>query len=178
MGTKDPVIAPYQTYPTKDGYLNIGGANQKLWEALCEALERPDLAEDPRFATNADRVDHLDELEAELSDIFQNRPTDEWVELLADEHGIPAGPVLSVHDALYNEQTAARGVLTEFHHPAVGSIPVVEHPLNFEQATAGFERPPPLLGEDTVAMLQELGYTDDEIVGLKQSGAIPDRTDG
>lgn len=176
LGTKDPVIAPYQTFPTADGHLNIGGANQKLWEELCTAIGRPEMAEDPRFETNADRVENLDELEAELTAVFRERTTEEWVDLLADEHGIPAAPVLTVHDALYNEQTDARGVLTELDHPSVGSVPVVEHPLNFERASAGFDSPPPLLGEDTATVLQEAGYTEEDLASLRRDGAIPDRS--
>ncbi|MFB6301209.1 MAG: CaiB/BaiF CoA transferase family protein, partial [Halobacteriales archaeon] len=175
MGTKDPVLAPYQAYPTADGYLNVGCANQKLWTGLCEAIDRPELAEDPRFASNADRVENMDALEEELSAVFRERTTDEWVDLLADEHGLPVGPVFSVEEALYNEQTDARGVVTELEHPAVGEIPAIDHPLNFEHAESGFEKAPPMLGEDTESMLRSAGYSDDEIASLKEVGAIPDR---
>lgn len=175
MGTKDPVLAPYQAYPTADGYLNVGCANQKLWRALCAAIGRPALAEDDRFATNADRVEHMDELEEELSSVFEERPTDEWVTLLADEHGLPVGPVLDVEDALSNEQTEARGVIGELEHPAAGTIPVVEHPLRFAGAESGFEDAPPLLGEDTEAVLREMDYSTADIDRLREEGAIPDR---
>ncbi|WP_254546735.1 CaiB/BaiF CoA transferase family protein [Halomarina pelagica] len=175
MGTKDPVLAPYQAYPTADGYLNVGCANQKLWRGLCEGVGRPELADDPRFATNADRVEHMEELEAELSAVFRRRTTDEWVERLADEAGLPVGPVYDVDEALTNEQTEARGVVTTMDHPAVGEIDVLEHPLNFERAESGFEGAPPLLGEDTEAVLRRLGYGVDDIETLRESGAIPDR---
>jgi crotonobetainyl-CoA:carnitine CoA-transferase CaiB-like acyl-CoA transferase len=173
MGTKDPVLAPYQAYPTADGYLNVGCGNQKLWEALCTAIERPDLAADDRFATNADRVEHMDELETELSAVFRERPTDEWVDLLADEHGVPVGPVNTVPEALESEQTEARGVVTELDHPGAGTVPVVEHPLNFRRLDPGFDSPPPLLGEDTEAVLRELGYDDADLDALRAAGGIP-----
>jgi crotonobetainyl-CoA:carnitine CoA-transferase CaiB-like acyl-CoA transferase len=153
----------------------VGCANQKLWNGLCEAISRPDLADDERFATNADRVGHMDELEAELSAVFRERPTDEWVSLLADEHGLPVGPVFDVEGALTNEQTEARETMSELDHPAVGSIPVVEHPLNFESSESGFEDAPPLLGEDTEAVLRDAGYGDEGIERLRAEGAIPDR---
>ena len=175
MGTKDPVLAPYQTYETADGYLNVGCGNQKLWNGLCEALDRPDLADDERFATNADRVEHMDELEAELEETLRERTTEEWVEYLADERGLPVGPVNDVEDALFNEQTEARGVVESLHHPAVGEIPVVEHPLNFDRAEAGFDEAPPMLGEDTRDVLAEIGYSEETIESLRESGAIPDR---
>ena len=174
MGTKDPVLAPYQAYPTSDGYLCVGCVNQKLWRGLCEAIDRPDLAAEERFATNADRVEHMEELEAELAAVFRERPTDEWVSLLADEHGLPASPVFDVEGALTNEQTEARGTVSEIDHPAAGSIPVIEHPLNFEGAESGFEDAPPLLGEDTEAVLRDAGYSEERIERLREEGAIPE----
>ena len=173
MGTKDPVLAPYQAYPTADGYLNVGCGNQKLWEELCAAIDRPDLAEDDRFASNPDRVANMDELEAELAAVFRERPTDEWVDLLADEHGLPVGPVYDVPTALDNEQTEARDVIREVDHPALGTVPVIEHPLNYEHADAGFDGAPPLLGEDTEAILRGLGYDDAALTRLRDEGAIP-----
>jgi crotonobetainyl-CoA:carnitine CoA-transferase CaiB-like acyl-CoA transferase len=174
MGTRDPVLAPYQAYPTADGYLNVGCANQKLWAELCEAIGRPGLIDDDRFASNPDRVENMDALEAELSSTFRERPTEEWVDLLAEEHGLPVGPVYDVATALDNEQTDARGVIRELDHPALGTVPVVEHPLNYEHAAAGFDGPPPLLGEDTEAILDGLGYDAADIDRLREDGAIPD----
>jgi succinate--hydroxymethylglutarate CoA-transferase len=175
MGTKDPVLAPYQAYPTEDGYLNVGCANQKLWYGLCKEIGRPELADDRRFATNADRVEHMEELEAELSQVFRRQTTDEWVEQLADEAGLPVGPVYNLEAALHNEQTEARGVVTTMEHPAVGEIDVLEHPLNFEHAESGFEEAPPLLGEDTEAVLRRLGYEENDIEYLREEEAIPKR---
>lgn len=175
MGTKDPVLAPYQTFPTQDGYVTVGCANQKLFSQLCEAIGRPDLVEDPRFATNADRVEHLDELDAELSSEFRERTTDEWVTLLAEDHELPVGPLFTVNEALENEQTEARNVITHTTHPTAGEIPVIEHPLNFDRASSGFRRPPPLLGEDTEAILEAAGYGAGDIEALREAGAIPDR---
>lgn len=174
MGTKDPIIAPYQAYPTADGYLNVGLASQKLWLKFCEAVDRPDLAEDPRFETNADRVEHMDELEAELSELFRQRTTDEWVEKLAEEEGLPVGPVNTVEEALQNEQTRARGGVSTIEHPAVGEIDVLEHPLNFEEAETGFEEAPPLLGEDTDRILRRIGYDEEAIDRMKENGTIPE----
>ncbi|WP_338739995.1 CaiB/BaiF CoA-transferase family protein [Haloplanus salilacus] len=174
MGTKDPVLAPYQTYPTADGYLNVGCANQKLWTELCEAVGRPELAEDDRFDSNPARVENMDELEAELSAVFEERSTEEWVDLLAEDHGLPVAPVYDVPTALDNEQTEARGTIREIEHPALGTVPVIEHPLNYEHAEAGFDGAPPLLGEDTEAILHELGYDDDDVAALRAEGAIPD----
>jgi crotonobetainyl-CoA:carnitine CoA-transferase CaiB-like acyl-CoA transferase len=175
MGTKDPVLAPYQAFPTADGYLTVGCGNQKLWEELCVAIDREDLRDDDRFASNPDRVEHMDELEAELSTVFRDRTTDEWVDLLADEHGLPVGPVNTVDEALSNEQTEARGVMDEVEHPTAGTVPVIEHPLRFRNLDPGFEGPPPLLGEDTEAVLSDLGYDADDIAALREAGGIPEK---
>lgn len=177
MGTKDPVLAPYQTFPTADGHLNVACGNQRLWEELCKALDQPDLMDDERFTTNSRRVDHMDELEEELAAVFESRTTDEWVERLADEHGLPVGPVFDVGEALSNEQVDARGVVDSVSSPAVGEIPVLEHPLNYEHSDAGFDDAPPLLGEDTQAVLQELGYDDERIETLRERGVIPSESE-
>lgn len=172
MGTRDPVLAPYQTFETADGYLNVACLNEKLWRGLCAALDRPDLADDERFATNADRVEHMDALEAELEETFRERTTDEWMTVLVEDAGVPAGPVLDVEEALYNEQTDARGAVTTVEDPERGEIPVVEHPLNYGRADSGFESPPPRLGEHTRDVFRDLGYDEDELDDLDARGAF------
>lgn len=173
MGTKDPVLAPYQMFPTADGHLTVACGNQRLWERLCEAIGREDLLADARFESNANRVEHMDELEAELAAEFQQRPTEEWVDELVEEYGLPVGPVSTVGEALENDQTVAREVVRRLEHPALGSVPVIEHPINYDRATAEFRRAPPLLGEHTVEILRAAGYDDEDIRRLHRDGAIP-----
>jgi crotonobetainyl-CoA:carnitine CoA-transferase CaiB-like acyl-CoA transferase len=115
----------------------------------------------------------MDELEAELSAVFRQRPTAEWVELLADDRGLPVAPLHDVDEALHNEQVSERDMLTTADHPAAGEVPVIEHPLNFRNASSGFGDAPPLLGEDTQAILRELGYDDEDIETFRNAGAIP-----
>jgi len=172
MGTKDPVLAPYQTFETADGYLNVACLNAKLWTELCEAIGRPELADDDRFETNADRVENMDALEAELAGTLGDRPTDEWMDVLVDA-GVPAGPVQTVGDALSNEQIEARGMVT---HVDDGDreIPVIEHPLNFGSASSGFDAAPPELGEHTVEVFEEVGYDRDRLERLREAGVFGD----
>ncbi|WP_135828846.1 CaiB/BaiF CoA transferase family protein [Halorussus halobius] len=175
MGTKDPVLAPYQTYETADGYLNVACLNQKLWRAFCGAIGRPDLPEDPRYETNADRVEHMDDLEAEIEAELAGKTTDEWMAILVEDAGVPAGPVYEVEDALSNPQVEARGSVTELDAgDERGTIPVVEHPLQFREAESGFRSPPPRLGEHNRDVLREFGYSAAEIDDLAAAGAFGD----
>ena len=172
MGTKDPVLAPYQTFQTADGYINVACLNQRLWHDLCDAINRRDLLDDDRFETNADRVDHTDELEQELEQTFREQTTEEWMTILVETAGIPAGPVMDVEDALTNEQTQARETVQYIDHPEYGEIPVIEHPLNFENAETGFEGAPPELGEHNREAFQQLGYSEAAIDKLVKRGAF------
>lgn len=172
MGTKDPVLAPYQTFETKDGHINICILNEKLWKELCEALNRSDLLDDDRFEVNADRVDHLNELETEIEATLNKKTTDEWIEIIADDAGVPAGPVYDVEEALNNPQIDARGTITEIEHPELGSVPMIEHPLKFATAESGFDLPPPLLGEHNREVFRELGYSETEIDEMEEMGVF------
>ena len=177
MGTKDPVLAPYQTFRTADGHVNVACLNGRLWRAFCGAIGREDLAEDERFATNADRVGSMDELEAEIERTLTDRPTDEWLERFLED-GVPAAPVQGIEDALYNEQTAERDVVrTLSDGDGEREVPVVEHPLNFEHATSGFRSPPPRLGEHTREVLREAGYDEATIDRLFDRGVVGSETD-
>lgn len=177
MGTKDPVLAPYQTFETGDGYLNVCILNEKLWGELCEVIGRPELTDDERFETNADRVEHLSALEREIEATLATKTTDEWIEVIAEEGGVPAGPVFEVEEALHNPQIDARGTLTEIEHPELGSIPVVEHPLKFDGADSGFEIPPPLLGEHNREVFRRLGYDEGTLDEMESAGVFGERDD-
>lgn len=171
MGSRDPVLAPYQCYETADGYLNVACGNQRLWESFCDAIDREDLLEDPRFETNADRVTNMDDLEAEIESRLETAETAEWTEIL-HEAGVPAGPVQTVDDALSNEQTEARDTVETIDDPERGEIPVIEHPLKFDRAESGFESPPPELGEHSREVFEAVGYTTAEIDELERQGAF------
>jgi len=170
MGTKDPVLAPYQTFETADGYINVACLNQRLWGRFCEAIDREDLRDDDRFAANADRVQHMDALEAELGATLAERGTDEWMTTLVDA-GVPAAPVQDVEDALYNEQTEARGMVGRVEGDG-REMPVIEHPLNFAGVASGFDSPAPTLGEHNREVFRELGYDEADIDAMADAGAF------
>lgn len=171
MGSRDPVLAPYQSYKTADGHINIACANQRLWRRLCESIGRAELIEDERFETNADRVRNMDELEAELEKRLTEKSTDDWVAILQNA-GIPAGAVRSVEQALYNEQVEERNSVSTLDHPEHGQIPVIEHPLKYRNADTGFETAPPDLGQHTREVFESLGYTEAELEELERRGAF------
>lgn len=173
MGTRDPVLAPYQVFKTKDGFLSVACGNQRLWERLCDAIDRLDLKRDSKFKSNADRVTHMDALESALENTFTTKSTDHWMAVLHDA-GVPAGPVQSVEEALYNEQSEAREVISSMRTADGTEVPVIEHPLNYKNADTGFESPPPKLGEHTRKIFKEIGYSREDINELAKSGAFGD----
>ncbi len=147
LGSAHRMSAPYQVLRSSDGYLAIGANNQRLWARLCDAIGRPELTDDPRFAANADRMDNRPALIAELEPIFRARGTDEWVELLLGA-GVPAGPVLDYGQILGGDPHAlARGMIQQIAHREAGTLNLVGSPLKLSRTPASIRRPPPVLGE-------------------------------
>jgi crotonobetainyl-CoA:carnitine CoA-transferase CaiB-like acyl-CoA transferase len=171
MGSAHPLMAPYQAFQTKDGWLNVGAANQANWERLLKALDATELANDPRFADNAGRVTNLPQLVEALTPYFQKRTTAEWLQKL-DAIGLPAGPVLSIGQMHAHPQTQAREMVAEVQHSQVGMVKTLGLPVKFSETPGAVQRGAPLLGEHTRQILVEHGYTDTEIESLIKEGAI------
>ncbi len=171
LGSAHLLTAPYQAFPTRDGWINIGAANQANWERLVKVLEAPELEADPRFAGNAGRMQHREELAAALAAHLRLRSTAQWLEAL-DAAGIPVGPVLSVTEMLQHPQTLARQMVVETAHPVAGKAKGLGLPIKFSAGAGSTARSAPLFGQHTREVLREHGYADAEIEALAREGAV------
>jgi crotonobetainyl-CoA:carnitine CoA-transferase CaiB-like acyl-CoA transferase len=160
-GNAHPSIVPYEVFATADGWITVAAANDGLYRRLCDALERPELAADQRFATNAARVRNREELLPLLRDAFLRRPSDDWVAALGAA-GVPVGKIRGVLEAL----RAAAPATVQVTHPSVGELELVAPPFAFESAGLRSAEPPPLLGQHTREVLTELGIDEERLAGL------------
>jgi crotonobetainyl-CoA:carnitine CoA-transferase CaiB-like acyl-CoA transferase len=169
-GSAHVLSAPYQAFHARDGWINLGGANQANWERIADVLGHPEWRDDPRFRTNTDRMANLDELVRLMNTVLFTRARAEWIELF-DAAGVPCGPVHSIGEALSHPQTVARGMVVETRHRAAGATKAIGCPVHFSETTTAVTRPAPLLGEHTREVLREAGYTDAQVDALGASGA-------
>ncbi|WP_249871511.1 CaiB/BaiF CoA transferase family protein [Oceanobacillus saliphilus] len=171
-GTAHRVSAPYQGFKTKDGFILIGAANQKLWEKLCtHVLEKPEWIDEPRFLTNSIRAENVDELEVEIERVLTQNSNDYWLDLL-DEHGIPSGPILSYDQTLNNEHIQSRDMILDYEHPVGGHMKTLGFPAKFSETPGQFSKPAPLLGQHNKEVLEELGYTADRVNHLMKTNVV------
>ncbi len=171
LGSAHRLSAPYQAFPTSDGYINIGAANQANWERLCRAIDRHELLEDPRFATNADRMQNLEELVTTLEATFATRSTAQWLEAL-EKAGVPGGPINNIADVYADPQVQAREMMVEMEHPQAGRVRNIGIPVKLSETPGSVRRPAPTLGQHTNEVLAEFGYSSDDITKLRESGAV------
>jgi crotonobetainyl-CoA:carnitine CoA-transferase CaiB-like acyl-CoA transferase len=170
-GSAHLLTAPYQAFQASDGWINIGGANQGNWERIAVALGQPAWREDPRFATNSQRMEHREVLVAMMSEIVATRTKAEWIAIL-DEAGVPVGPVHTIGEALTHPQTLARGMVVDLVHPQAGATKALGCPIHFSKTATRIDRPAPMLGEHSRELLHEYGYSDADIDGFVEAGVI------
>ncbi|GAB4368713.1 MAG: CoA transferase [Kiloniellaceae bacterium] len=171
MGSAHPLNAPYQAFRTADGWINIGAANQKNWERLVDILGHRELGEDPRFASNDQRMANRAALEAELNKVFKTRSTEAWLAIL-EEGGFPAGPVLSIGEMHQDPQARAREMIVATDHPVAGRVETLGLPVKFSATPGGVTLPAPLLGQHSRAILAEIGFSAGEIERMVAEGAV------
>ncbi len=170
-GSAHLLSAPYQAFPTRDGWVNIGGANQANWERVATVLGHPEWKDDPRFLTNTARMQNLPALVDAISAIMKTRDRADWIAAF-DAAGVPAGPVHSMGEALTHPQTLARNMVVDLVHPLAGPTRAMGCPIQFSKTPTQITRPAPLLGEHSRELLREYGYDDPQIDHFVQDGVV------
>ncbi|MEO8281699.1 MAG: CoA transferase, partial [Ideonella sp.] len=170
-GSAHVLAAPYQAFPTSDGWINIGGANQANWERIAKLVGAPELIADPRFIDNSARMAHRDQLTTLLGDHLRTRSTRDWLTDL-DAAGVPAGPIQSIAEMAADPQTLAREMVVDLEHPVAGATKALGLPIKLSATPGNIRRPAPTYGQHTEEVLREHGFGPSEISALNASGAI------
>ncbi len=174
LGTRHPVIAPFQAFRTADGYVTIALADgrREMWPLLCSAIDRIDLIDDPRCTDGWTRSLHWEALEPMVAEAIRRKTTAEWLEAL-EPLGIPCGPINTIDQVAHDPQALHRGMIRDVPHPRLGSVRMTNTPVRLSRTPGGAERPAPDLGEHTEHALRELaGMTDAELAALRDAGAM------
>jgi crotonobetainyl-CoA:carnitine CoA-transferase CaiB-like acyl-CoA transferase len=171
VGSAHPLNAPYQAFETRDGWINVGAANQQNWLRLLQVIEAPELDADPRFGSNRDRMQNLPALVEILNGHLRARDTADWLARM-EAAGLPAGPVLTIPEMQSDPQALARDMIVETDHPRAGRVKGIGHPVKYSCETPPAARPAPLLGQHGREVLAELGYDAARIERLVAAGAL------
>jgi len=172
VGSRHPVTYPVDVFETIDGHIVMVVTTDRTFGKLCGVIGRPEVADDPKYRTNADRNTNEAELKAAIEEWTSGQSSDAAVSALG-EAGIPAGPVLSVDDVTESDHIAHREMVTHVDHPSLGKVPLVHQPVQFSDADREFQRPPPLLGEHTRELLASLlGLSESDIEKLSDDDII------
>jgi CoA:oxalate CoA-transferase len=172
IGTRHPVLTPFQAYPTRDGYLVVAAPRDPFWQKFCKVIQREDLVTDPRFKDNPIRTKNHKELEKEVTQALKSKRTAEWVDLMIQED-IPCGPMNRVDELAQDPHTAVREMIAEVKHSKAGNLKVVNSPIKLSRTPVKLEKANPELGENTEDILTGLlGYRREDIAGLREEKAI------
>ncbi|WP_417669633.1 CaiB/BaiF CoA transferase family protein [Roseibium sp.] len=171
LGSAHPLNAPYQSFQTSDGWINVGAANQSNWLRFLDVIGAPELDEDPRFSSNLQRMKNLPELVEILNEYMILDTSENWLSRM-DEAKLPAGPVNDILQMHSDPQARARDMIVEVKHPTAGRVETIGHPVKFSRTPASVARPAPRLGEHTREVLAEAGYDNSKIEALIMSEAV------
>jgi CoA:oxalate CoA-transferase len=171
LGSRHPTVTPNQAFMASDGWFVVAVGYDQQWVNFCNAIGQSDLGSDPRYAKNPDRTRLQNELEPILQRALKDRTRSQWVELL-EKAGIPAAPIHNIADAVNWEQTRSREMVWESEHPVAGMTRFVGLPIRASGADPFANDPAPTLGQHTDAILEELGFSINEIATFRREGVI------
>ncbi len=171
MGSAHPSIVPYQPVACADGYLMLAIGNDSQFASLCRAAGEPAIANDERFATNAARVHHRQALLGWLMPVMRSKTIDDWCGL-AERENFPCGPINTIDRVFHDPQVQARRLQRSMSSPAYGEVDLVASPMNLSASPVQYRNAPPALGQDTAAVLHEIGYSEEQIARLRASGVV------
>lgn len=171
MGNAHPNLVPYNVFRTSDGHIIIAVGNDRQFAKLSKLMGQGAWAVDPRFKTNAARIENRDQLIGLMRQILRTRRRDDWLQDL-HKAGIPCGPINDLKDVFNDEQVQARGLKTRISHPELGPVSYVKSPINYSKSKQDYNRPAPRLGEHTLDILAELGYSAEDIEKLMQDDVL------
>jgi crotonobetainyl-CoA:carnitine CoA-transferase CaiB-like acyl-CoA transferase len=164
-------IVPYQVFEAADGHMILAVGNDGQFVKFCEVAGRPELAADPRFARNADRVRHRAALVPVLAELMRRRPKAQWLAAL-EAAKVPCGPINDLAEVFADPQVQARGMTVELPHPLSERVKLVASPMKLSATPVQYRRPPPLLGEHTDEVLLEAGLSADAVAALRAAGVL------
>ena len=171
IGSSHASVAPYGAYPTGEGFLVIAVASDALWRRFCQALEHPELIEDSRFASNAERCAHRDELDAVLIPILAEHDSQSWAERM-DAAGVPCSPVNTIDTVLSLPQIAHRAMVVETPREEIPDLRLPGIAIKLDETPGSVRLPPPALGEQTDEVLSLFGYSAEEITRFRSNGIV------
>ncbi len=171
VGSGHPVIVPYQAFKAKDVYINIAVGNDQLWERFCKAVGLVKEMDDPKFVTNAKRVENRGEIVKIIGDLIITRNGEEWLKILNDA-GVPCGPIYTIDKIFADPQVLHRQMLKELDHPRAGKVKVTGIPVKLSETPGEVTTAPPVLGQHTHEILAELGYSSQDVEKLTQEKVV------
>ncbi|MHA1319139.1 MAG: CaiB/BaiF CoA transferase family protein [Promethearchaeota archaeon] len=171
LGSGHPNIVPYQAFKASDTYVNIAAGNDQLWQKFCSAVGLEDIVENPKFATNAKRVENRNELVNIISNIVSSKNAQEWLDILT-KAGVPCGPIYTLDDIFTDPQVLHRNMVKDLDHIKAGKIKVTGVPVKLSATPGEILTAPPVLGQHTKEILLEIGYSDNDIEKFYQEKVV------
>ena len=171
VGNRHPMITPYESFETKDGYVIFAVGNQRLWESFVKVMGREDLNDDARFADMKSRNQHPAELKAIIEEITKQKNTPEWVEIM-EKAGVPCGRIRTIDQVLTDPHVDVREMVVEKEHPTAGMIKLTGVPTKLSLTPGEVSTAPPTLGQHTAEILKSLGYSDEAISKMEEKGVV------